>query len=68
MEDYLKKQTAYIDGEDLLLELAVASHGTKIYPSIEDIEQNHGHSLDECGIAEVEIRFVRWVKPSRFEN
>ncbi len=68
MEDYLKRQTAYIDGEDFLLEIPYGTHGTKIYPTVGDIEKNHSHPLDGCGIAEVEVRFVRWVKENRFDS
>ncbi len=64
MDDQLKTQYAYIDGEDFLIELANAS--CKIYPSVESMEENHGHPLDECGIVKVEIRFVEWTKPNRF--
>lgn len=64
MDEDLKIQIAYMDGEDFLIELANAS--CKIYPSEESIEELHGHSLDECGIAKVEIRFIEWSKPNRF--
>jgi hypothetical protein len=64
MDEDLKTQIAYMDGEDFLIELQNAS--CTIYPSKESIEDHHGHSLDECGIVKVEIRFVEWAKPNRW--
>jgi len=61
---YTPKQsvTGFMDGIDFECELGHAKDGNKVYPSIEALEKGVDHSLVECGIVEVEVRFVRWIR------
>ncbi len=56
------KVTAYMDGTDLLCELDGCPSGTTLYPSQDDVEADR-ECLDACGVVEVEVTLVRWVRP-----
>lgn len=58
---------AYIDGVDWQHHLLADGRGTKVFPSVEDIEI-HKSCVGECGIIEVEIRVRRWVKPQNMQG
>ena len=55
----------FMDGTDWEWELGSADDGNKVYPSEKSLIEYAGHDVTECGIAEVEIRFVRWVVPPK---
>lgn len=48
----------YMDGTDWEHELGHASGGNRLYPRPEEVNDHGG----ECGVAKVEVRFLRWVK------
>ena len=52
----------FMDGTDFLCELGAAADGNKLFPSVKALKSQCHHSLKECGIAEVEVRLVRWVR------
>ena len=58
--------TCFMDGIDWQHEVGHASNGNRVFPTVDDLVHGAGHDLDECGIAEVEIRFVRWIKESKY--
>ena len=50
-----------MDGTAWEEELGDDMVGTRVYPCIEDMKEAMGaEHLEECGIVEVEVRFVRW--------
>ena len=53
----------FMDGIDWQHHLEDDPDGTRLYPSESSLVAGTKHSLDECGIVEVEVRLVRWVKP-----
>lgn len=57
-----RKVRVFMDGVDWQWEIGSASDGTKTYPSVRCLKREVKHDLTECGIAEVEVRFVRWIK------
>jgi hypothetical protein len=62
----VKTVACYMDGIDWRYELRHASDGTKLFPSRAALKRNIGHDLEDCGIVQVQVRFVRWVKkPSK---
>lgn len=52
----------FIDGTDFQHHLEADANGVKVYPSVTTLRKGIGHDPVECGIAEVEIKFVRWVQ------
>ena len=56
------KMRVVMDGTDWLYECGSAIDGNTVYPDKKSLLEHSGHDLSECGIAEVEIRFVRWIK------
>lgn len=74
VEDEITAAAAEPDGEPLFMcgidyqhHLHHDSYGTKLYPTIEDLTGDHlsllsGDDGDGCGIVEVRVQFVRWVK------
>jgi hypothetical protein len=67
--------TCYMDGTDWECELGAAAGGNTLYPSTlgclegrfkwtqDQGDVNDLVHLSECGIAQVEVRFVRWALP-----
>jgi hypothetical protein len=55
----------FMDGTAWVFELEGDADGTELYPSKEAAIAKHRNCYDECGIAEVEVRFVRWVVPPK---
>jgi hypothetical protein len=55
----------FIDGTDWKHNLISDSYGIKLYPSEETLEDGCGQILTDCGIVEVEVKFIRWVKPPK---
>lgn len=58
----LRAVRVVMDGTDWLYEIGLASDGNTVYPDAKCLKREAGHDLKECGIAEVEVRFVRWIK------
>ncbi len=67
-----KRVRCFMDGITWQHHLEADSDGAKLYPSKSALVSGSGHSLgarlicygaDECGIVEVEVRLVRWVRP-----
>ena len=50
-----------MDGVDFQYELGQCMDGNKIYGSKKDLERDNP-CVKECGIVEVEVTLVRWVK------
>lgn len=60
----VEERIAYLDGTDLQHELGATD--VTLYASPEDAEEvMGGEHVAECGIAEVKIVFVRWVKEGK---
>lgn len=57
-----RKVTGFMDGVEWEYELGHAPDGNKVFPSVENVAGGTDHDISECGIAQVEVRFVRWVK------
>lgn len=57
----IRKVRCFMDGTDWDHEIGSASDGNKVYPSVKAIRRELT-CLHQCGIVEVEVRFVRWVK------
>jgi len=53
----------YMDGIDWQYHLESDEEGTKLYPNEESLKNDCGHDLTRCGIVEVEVKLIRWVKP-----
>ena len=53
----------YTCGTSWRYDMAHDSYGTKVYPSLAAVKKtlSPGHQK-ECGIVELEVRLVRWVK------
>lgn len=62
MSSKTRRIRCVMDGTDWLYELGSAADGNKLYPDRKSLEKDSGHSLEECGIAVVEVRFVRWIR------
>jgi hypothetical protein len=62
-EDYVVR--AFMDGVDWQHELGAALGGNRLYPDAKDCKENRPCTR-ECGIVEVEVRFIRWVEPQNF--
>ena len=58
-----KRVRCFMDGITWQDHLEADSDGAKLYPSERALVSGSGHNLDGCGIVEVEVRLVRWVKP-----
>lgn len=58
----VRKVRGFMDGTDWSYEIGSASDGNKVYPSVRAIKRECDPCIGECGIVEVEVRFVRWVK------
>ena len=52
----------FMDGTDWDCEIGSNANGNTVYPNVKSVEAHHPKCIEECGIAEVEVRFVRWVK------
>ena len=57
-----KRVRCFMDGIDWQEHLEGDASGTKLFPSQQSLERSTNHSLEECGIVEVALRLVRWVK------
>jgi hypothetical protein len=57
-----EKYKAFIDGTDLQHHVESDGFGVVIYPSVNALAEHIAHDTTECGIAEIEIRFVRWAR------
>ena len=58
-----RTKIGYMDGIDFNCELGANPSGNTVYPSIDTLRDglpcvNKGG----CGIAEVEVRFIRWIE------
>ena len=58
-----KKIRCFMDGVDWQYPLDGDSKGTKMFPHELDLVAGKNHDLEECGIVEVEVKLIRWVKP-----
>lgn len=58
-----KRIRCFMDGIDWQHHLAADAGGSLLFPSEDSLRESAGHSLDECGIVEVEVRLVRWTVP-----
>lgn len=56
-----RRVRGFMCGVDWQHELGAADDGTRVYPS-EGSLRDHLKCADECGVVEVEVRFVRWVQ------
>jgi hypothetical protein len=61
-ETKLKKEkykpiNVYVCGTDFLYEMGAASGGIRVFANPEEV-----HQFGPCGIAEIEIRFKKWVE------
>ncbi len=63
-----KRIQCFMDGIDWQHHLGADSFGTKLYPSKMALVEDKNHSLDKCGIVEVEVRLVKWVKPQNLHR
>lgn len=52
----------YLCGTDFEIELRECPTGARIYPTLEDLKEEAGKCLDECGIVKVRIDLVEWVQ------
>lgn len=59
-----RKVRGFMCAIDWAHELGEALGGNRVYPSAKDLKENHAMS-PECGIVEVEVRFVRTVKKGK---
>ena len=57
-----EKYKAFIDGTDLQHHVESDGFGVVVYPSVDALTKHIAHDTTECGIAEIEIRFVRWAR------
>lgn len=57
-----RKVRVFMDGIDWQHEIGSNVDGNTVYPSAKSLKKGSRHALTECGIAEVEVRFVRWIK------
>lgn len=58
-----KKVRAFMDGIDWQYHLEGDANGTRIYGDVASLKKFEPHCVPGgCGIVEVEVRFVRWVK------
>jgi hypothetical protein len=55
-------RTAYMDGTDFLYELGNDMLGHVVAADPEILQNETKHEMKSCGIAEVEVKFIRWVK------
>ncbi len=63
VQEKRKRVRCFMDGIAWQHHLEADPDGAKLYPSESALVSGSGHSLDECGIVEVEVRLLRWVKP-----
>lgn len=61
-------RTAFMDGTSFLFELGSDRAGHTIYTSAKQVKTESRHNLAECGVAEVEVRFVRWAQKPRMRK
>jgi hypothetical protein len=55
-----RRVRCFMDGTSWKYELGQASYGNKLYAETKSLKNSA--CIKECGIAEVEVRLVRWVK------
>jgi hypothetical protein len=60
MEDTERRVRCFMDGMDWQHELGFTD--VLLHPTQEALEKNAGHDLTACGVVEVEVRFIRWIK------
>lgn len=65
MNDYDDFITGYMCKVDFDWELGCASGGNIVYPSEKDLRERR-KCVDECGIVEVRVQFVRVVQEERY--
>ena len=58
-----RRVRCFMDGIDWQHHLDADRKGTKLFASVEALKEGGGHSLDQCGIVEVEVRLIEWVEP-----
>lgn len=51
-----------MDGTAILYEVGADGSNHVIAPTVEKLKEYEGHSMEKCGIAEVEVKFIRWVQ------
>lgn len=57
-----RRVKGFMDGLDWQYHLGVDPKGAIVYPSEDALVDGAKHDLAECGIVEVEIRLIRWVR------
>ena len=63
----MKDETGYMCMIDFEDELYRAAGGCKVYPSIEDLKENHD-CWEQCGIVEVRVEYVRTIVEQDFSK
>jgi len=58
----------FMDGIDWEEHLGFDANGTRLYPSERALIASQPHIIEGgCGIVEVEVRLIRWVKPQNLK-
>lgn len=57
----IRRIRVFLDGTTWETEVGRDPDGTEVYPSLKAALNRHEDVAGECGVAECELRFVRWV-------
>jgi len=57
-----------MDGTNFLYQLGNDGKNHIVAPNVEKLAEYEGHDMTECGVAEVEIKFIRWAKEPKHDH